>query len=54
MSDWVERARRRLGLEETVPDHLAPFGEDEAKKNIHTRTPSAKLTKPRTPLIDLS
>jgi hypothetical protein len=31
MSDWVERARRRLGLEEIDPDDFPPFGEDEAK-----------------------
>jgi hypothetical protein len=34
--DWIEKARRRLGLDEARldPDYLPPFGEDEAKSLV--------------------
>ena len=36
MIDWIEKARRRLGLDEARldPDYLPPFGEDEAKSLV--------------------
>jgi hypothetical protein len=57
MINWVERARRRLGLEETDPDYLPPFGEDEAESLIQKRgTPQKSADKtsqtPSSSLID--
>jgi hypothetical protein len=44
MIDWVEKARRRLGIEETDPDHLPPFGEEEAKGRHEIRARPQKNT----------
>ena len=46
MIDWIEKARRRLGLDEARldPDYLPPFGEDEAKSLVEKIYASKRKT----------
>jgi hypothetical protein len=50
MSDWVERARRRLGIEETDPTIFPPSEKTKQKASSKNGAPPKKtLTKPRNP-----